>query len=483
MNCETCGKEATIHITEIRRGLSSDRHLCEKCADLLLPLEESDYADYLDILPPRHSTQVSDESPPTKEELEMTGIHQRVLVVKLDTGEREQVGPRKGDSFSPVWSPDSKRLATCHSIETLQSLVLVEPGRTWMRRFLHTTFAEPASWSPDGRRVSFSHPEEGGRIVLVGEAEEGRILRLTPPTSWLDEFLPVWSPLGDRIAFVSRSMQGPHDETAECTVFTTTPDGEKRLPLFSLSSPLVMRLGWSCDARFLAALAAPASEGEMEDVLGMPGGTLYLSEEKGTGALSSGLLSPFPPSVGVLPGNYLSFAWVSGTGKGSRTPDGVKGPGPFSHPMVLAAARLGNEATTAAVLIHPETGEVSTVAEEIVFPAGEVESSHLSADGRTLVCLRRTHGGRIVLVDVETRKVREIEPKGEVAWLGWRPGHDEIAALIRDDRGVRLEMTSPEDVRREITTFRREDFFDVPRLALSPDGNSAALEVHAAHKD
>jgi hypothetical protein len=107
VNCDRCENEATIHITEIRRGLHSDRHLCETCADLLLPLEESDYADYLDILPPRHSTQVSDESPPTKDELEMTGIHQRVVVVDLATGECVPVGPRKGDSFSPVWSADS----------------------------------------------------------------------------------------------------------------------------------------------------------------------------------------------------------------------------------------------------------------------------------------------------------------------------------------------------------------------------------------
>jgi hypothetical protein len=479
VNCDRCENEATIHITEIRRGLPSDRHLCEKCADLLLPLEESDYADYLDILPPRHSTQVSDESPPTKEELEMTGIHQRVVVVDLSTGEHHPVGPQKGDSFSPVWSPDSKRLATCHSIETLQSLVLVEPGRTWMRRFLYTTFTEPASWSPDGRRICFSHPEEGGRIVLVGEAEEGRILRLTPGTSWLDEFLPVWSPWDDRIAFVSRRAEGPGDEAAECTVCTTTLDAGKRLRLITLGSSLVMRLAWSSDARFLAALAVPPGEGEMEDILGVPGGSLFVTRSDSEDT-----------SPGVVPGNYLSFAWVSEGKRGQEpfvrsTLPGLqaKGSCPRFPSMVLAAARAGHEATTTAVLIHPETGELSTVAEDVSFPAGEVESSHLSTDGRTLVALRQTRGGRIVLVDVETREVREIEPRGEVAWLGWRPGREEIAALIRHDRGVCLEMISPQGARREITTFKREDFFDVPGLALSPDGNSAAVELHAPRKD
>jgi Tol biopolymer transport system component len=478
MNCDSCGNDATIHITEIRRGLPSERHLCEKCADMFLPLEESDYADYLDILPPRHSTQVSDESGPTRQELAMTGIRQRVVVVDLTTGERVPVGPEKGDSFSPVWSPDSKRLAMCHSVETLQSLVLVEPGRTWMRRFLHTTFAEPPSWSADGRRLCFSHPEEGGRILLVGDAEEGRILRLTPSTSWLDEFLPVWSPRGDRIAFASRAMKGPGDDSAECTLLTMTPDGEKRLPLISLSSPLVMRLAWSGDARFLAALSLSTSDHEMENILEMPTGTLHLtpSGEKGSGPFCaqhpSGptgkrVLTPFP----VVPGNCLSFAWVSEVA------------GMPAGPIVLAAASP-REMTTAALLIHPETRKVSTLAEEVFFPAGEVESCHLSADGRTLAALRKEQrGAQIVLVDVETGETREIEPKGEVAWLGWRPARSEIVALVRHDRGVRLEMISPEGPRRKVASFKREDFFDVPRLALSPDGKSAAVELHAPRKD
>ena len=460
MNCDSCGNEAAIHITEIRRGISSERHLCEKCADMFLPLEESDYAGYLDILPPRHSTQVTGESGPTREELAMTGIHQRLVVVDLATGERVPVGPEKGDSFSPVWSPDSKRLAMCHSVETLQSLVLVEPGRTWMRRFLRATFAEPAGWSADGRRVCFSHPEEDGRIVLVGEAEEGRILRLTPAASWLDEFLPVWSPRGGRIAFVSRSMKGPGDDSADCTVMTMTPDGEKRLPLITLSSPLVMRLAWSGDARFLAALSVSINEEEMEDIMDVSGGTLHLAPSDAEDA-----------GVRVVPGNYLSFAWVSRV---------VGAPG---APAVLAAARDRSGTTAAAVLICPETGKVSIVAEDVAFPAGEVESCHLSADGRTLATLRKERrDARIVLVDVETGESREIEPKGEVAWLGWRPGANEIVALTRHDRGVRLEVISPEGARREVASFKREDFFDAPRLALSPDGKSAAVELHTPRK-
>ena len=52
-----------IHITEIRRGLSYERHLCETCAETLLPMEESDYAEYLDVLPPRDALFLIDDAP------------------------------------------------------------------------------------------------------------------------------------------------------------------------------------------------------------------------------------------------------------------------------------------------------------------------------------------------------------------------------------------------------------------------------------
>ena len=32
MKCENCGKQATVHLTEIKDGKKTDRHLCEPCA-------------------------------------------------------------------------------------------------------------------------------------------------------------------------------------------------------------------------------------------------------------------------------------------------------------------------------------------------------------------------------------------------------------------------------------------------------------------
>jgi protein arginine kinase activator len=32
MKCETCGKQATVHLTEIKNGKKIEKHLCEHCA-------------------------------------------------------------------------------------------------------------------------------------------------------------------------------------------------------------------------------------------------------------------------------------------------------------------------------------------------------------------------------------------------------------------------------------------------------------------
>lgn len=457
MKCESCENDATIHITEIRRGLSYDRHLCEKCAEMFLPLEGSDYARYLDFLPPRHSTTMGDEPAPTQQELEMTGLRQQVVVVELATGEVRPVGPDRGDSFSPVWSPDSRRLALCHSLETLDSLVIVEPGRDWTRRFVRTTFAEPASWSPDGRTVCFSHPEDGGRIIVAAEVEEGKIRRLSTKP-YLDELLPVWSPADDRIAFVSRMLEGTPEQKAGCTVCTTTAETGERCSLLTLEARLVMRLGWSGDARFIAALAVSADSQRVDDLLAPPEGKLLV--------LSS---QPGDEAPVEVPGNFAGFAWVP------------KAPAPGGGPLLLADSAAEDETSTV-IFFHPQSRQLHTVGDQLIFPAGEMQPGHLSPDGTTLVSLRGLRAGRISLIDVVTGSAAEMEPQGEVASLTWHPGGREIAALIRSDKGVRLEMLSRTGGRREITTFRRDDFFDVPRMVLSPDGRLAAVEAHVARK-
>ncbi|HUW57682.1 MAG TPA: hypothetical protein VMZ92_13670 [Planctomycetota bacterium] len=458
MKCDTCDNEATIHITEIRRGLSYDRHLCERCAEMFLPLEESDYADYLDALPPRYSTHLGDEPLPTADELEMTGLVQQVILVDLETGEARHTGPERGDAFSPVWSPDASRLALCHSVETLQSVVLVEPDGPWRRQFLRTSFAEAPSWSPDSCRIAFSHPDDGTRIVLAADVAGGGLHRLST-VSCLDEFMPVWSPVDDRIAFLSRPVEGTDEEKSCCSVFVSTLDTERRRRVITLEARLAARHDWSPDGRLLAVLGVPVLDEELPDILSAAEGSLHVVSSASEDAADT-----------ALPVTCTGFAWAARAA-------GMPGP------ALLASVPTDDGETRSVLLIDPESREIRTVVDEVFFPAGEVHATHLSPDGKTLVALRGEHEDHIVFTDVSAGTETVIRPRGEVAWVGWHPNGDEVLALIRIGRGVRMERITPEGRRREVATFGRETFYDVPGMAVSGDGRFAAVEVHAVRRD
>ncbi|HUU43605.1 MAG TPA: hypothetical protein VMX57_07490 [Planctomycetota bacterium] len=460
MKCDRCDNAATVHITEIRRGLSYERHLCEDCAETLLPTEESDYAEYLEVLPPRWSAAAGDESEPTEQELGMTGLRERVVVLELDTARLVEVGLHQGSTSVPVWSPDSERLAMCHYVETLHSLVLVEPARPWQRRFLRTSFAEPASWSHDGTSVVFSHPEESGTCIISADVSQGTLRRIHP-LPYLSESTPACSPVDDRIVFVGLSMEGENPDTSWCCISTARADGESRRRLVTLPASFVLRPEWSADARFVAALASPLSRYEIEQPLGgAVHQALHVLRADARDARDT-----------QVTGNYMSFAWVPHAA-GFR-----------DRPVVLAARLAPHQFTSAAVLIDPESGEMKTLIKGIVFPARQVRTGHLSPDGRTLLVLSGGDNRRIRCIDVETTSTSEIDVGGEVVDFAWLPEGKTFAVLVRAERDTRVEMMTPGGDRREVASFPRETFFDVPAMVLSPDGRRAALEVHVPRKD
>ena len=460
MKCDRCDNVATVHITEIRRGLSYERHLCEDCADTVLPAEENDYADFLQVLPPRWSADASDEPEPTEQELGMTGIREHVVVLDLASGDLVDIGLHRGNASVPVWSPDSKRLAMCHYVETLHSLVLTEPGRPWQRRFLRTTFAEPASWSRDGASIAFSHPEESGSCVISAEVTEGTLHRIESPP-YLSESTPACSPVDDRLAFVGLSMEGENPDTSWCCISTADAVTDTRRRLVTIDTSFVLRLGWSADARFLAAVSSPLGRLEVERAWG--------------GAIQQVLhvvRADARDATGTeVEGNYISFDWVPAAA------------GISDGPLILAARLAPHQFTSAAVFINPETRETHTVTKGILFPGRQVRANHLSPDGRSLLVLSGSDGRHIECIDVERGASRKIDVRGEVADFAWHPAGEEFVALIRTGQHTRVERITPDGPRREVAQFPRDAFFDVPTMVLSPDGKSAALEVHVPRKD
>ena len=104
---------------------------------------------------------------------------------------------------SPVWSPDSRRLAFLSTRDGNPEIYVMElENPDQQTRITESDAAEyHVSWSPNGKRLLFVSERDGNPEIYLSESDGTEQTRLTRNTA-RDE-LPVWSPDGKRIAFVS----------------------------------------------------------------------------------------------------------------------------------------------------------------------------------------------------------------------------------------------------------------------------------------
>ncbi len=109
--------------------------------------------------------------------------------------------PPPGGSFPGrgEWLPDSSQLAHTVALGTgVSALELVNADGTNRRRLFVAVEGFPVSWSPDGRRLTFSGQKRGQHAhVYVAAADGSSVRRLVPG----DAFRPEWSPRGDWIVY------------------------------------------------------------------------------------------------------------------------------------------------------------------------------------------------------------------------------------------------------------------------------------------
>lgn len=107
-------------------------------------------------------------------------------------------GLMAGGDFDPVWSSDGASLLVPHGVEipldgsTPRQLPLVDPR------------SQDAAYSPDGSRVAYVDRVDhvGSLVVAATDGSDAR--EVIEP--WVQR--PVWSPTGDRIAFIYSEREG-----------------------------------------------------------------------------------------------------------------------------------------------------------------------------------------------------------------------------------------------------------------------------------
>ena len=132
------------------------------------------------------------------------GVRQALLPVTVG-------GMRTGD-YDPVWSLDGTSILLPGGVEipidgsTPRKLSSDDPRSQW-----------PFAYSPDGADIAYI--SEDGLEVAAADGSQARVLVPRdinrPVYTW---FGPVWSPTGDRIAFVSQRRGGSADNMNELAV-------------------------------------------------------------------------------------------------------------------------------------------------------------------------------------------------------------------------------------------------------------------------
>jgi len=127
----------------------------------------------------------------------------RVLLMNLETGQREMVGNFPGVTLAPRFSPDGQRIVM--SIDEAGSWALVEMdlrSRQMRRLAQFQAIATGPCYNPDGRRIVFESDREGSRQLHVMGADGSDARRISHGEG--SYATPVWSPRGDLIAFTKQ---------------------------------------------------------------------------------------------------------------------------------------------------------------------------------------------------------------------------------------------------------------------------------------
>ena len=132
------------------------------------------------------------------------------------------------DGFLPGTSPQAQKMV--FASPTNDGLVTVHLDGSGRRQITtgHADFA--ANWAPSGNDLVFTRSDEAGRDVYVAHSDGSAVQGITSTPDRF-EFAPVWSPDGEKIAFVGCPVPS---SGADCLLYVVRRDGTGETQLSSL---------------------------------------------------------------------------------------------------------------------------------------------------------------------------------------------------------------------------------------------------------
>jgi TolB protein len=135
--------------------------------------------------------------------LQYVGEQPRVLLMNLESGQREMVGNFPGMTFAPRFSPDGQRIVMSIGEGGGSAIVEMDLRSRQLRRLTQPQAIDTGPcYSPDGRRIVFESDRDGTQQLHVMGADGSGARRISNGEGRYAT--PVWSPRGDLVAFTKQ---------------------------------------------------------------------------------------------------------------------------------------------------------------------------------------------------------------------------------------------------------------------------------------
>jgi TolB protein len=162
----------------------------------------------------------------------------------------------------PAWSPDGKYIAAsvvekcvAGMSECVYDIVVMNADGNDRKNLTNTPASEWVPvWSPDGQTIAFSSDRDGDSEIYLMNRDGSNVRQLTDNDGY--DGTPRWSPDGTRIAFDTDRDGGDWD------IYIMNADGSNPLPVTSNSTNDFAE-SWSPDGRWLVYLSDSDGDNEI----------------------------------------------------------------------------------------------------------------------------------------------------------------------------------------------------------------------------
>jgi TolB protein len=128
----------------------------------------------------------------------------RVMLMNIETGQREVVGDFPNMAFSPRFSPNGQTVVMSLQQQGASNIYSMDVRTKRLVRLTTTPAIDTApSYSPDGAQIVFESDRGGSQQLYVMGADGSNQRRISPQGEGRYS-TPVWSPRGDVIAFTKQ---------------------------------------------------------------------------------------------------------------------------------------------------------------------------------------------------------------------------------------------------------------------------------------